>query len=92
VRQHILDVGAHWLREFKVDGWRLDYPAEIPVSFWKEFRGRCRAEIPHAVTVARGFIVNTHSTSLVSPPAPLRVCMSIRGFHSSTFQLNLSRV
>eukprot|EP00227_Mantoniella_beaufortii_P020180 CAMPEP_0197578464 /NCGR_PEP_ID=MMETSP1326-20131121/2663_1 /TAXON_ID=1155430 /ORGANISM="Genus nov. species nov., Strain RCC2288" /LENGTH=400 /DNA_ID=CAMNT_0043141645 /DNA_START=39 /DNA_END=1238 /DNA_ORIENTATION=- len=55
VQAHILDVGAHWLKEFKVDGWRLDYPGEIPPAFWREFRERCRAEQPHAVTVGELF-------------------------------------
>ena len=51
VRQHVLDVGAHWIREYDVDGWRLDYPIEIPPEFWRQFRDRCRAESPDAVTI-----------------------------------------
>lgn len=55
VRRHILDVGAHWVREYGIDGWRLDYPIEIPPEFWKEFRERCRAENPSCVTVGELF-------------------------------------
>lgn len=55
VQRHILDVGAHWVREFGIDGWRLDYPIEIPPAFWKEFRRRCRAEDPKCVTVGELF-------------------------------------
>ena len=55
VRQHILDVGAFWVKEFGIDGWRLDYPGEIPPEFWREFRRRCRAEDPACVTVGELF-------------------------------------
>ena len=55
VRQHVLDVGAHWIREYDVDGWRLDYPIEIPPEFWRQFRDRCRAESPDAVTIGELF-------------------------------------
>ena len=55
VRQHVLDVAAHWIREYDVDGWRLDYPIEIPPEFWRQFRDRCRAESPNAVTIGELF-------------------------------------
>ena len=35
VVEHILDVGEWWVKEFNIDGWRLDYPIEIPNEFWK---------------------------------------------------------
>lgn len=55
VKRHILDVGVHWVKEFGIDGWRLDYPIEIPPEFWKEFRRRCRAESAACVTVGELF-------------------------------------
>ena len=55
VQQHILDVGEYWVKEFGIDGWRLDYPIEIPPVFWKEFRERCRAVDPSCVTVGELF-------------------------------------
>ena len=61
VRRHVLDVGAHWIREYDVDGWRLDYPIEIPPEFWRQFRDRCRAESPHAVTIGELFGVRPES-------------------------------
>jgi cyclomaltodextrinase len=45
----------NWVKEFGIDGWRLDYPIEIPPAFWKEFRDRCRAEDPSCVTVGELF-------------------------------------
>ena len=55
VREHVLDVGAFWVREFGIDGWRLDYPIEIEPKFWKRFRDRCRAEKEGCVTVGELF-------------------------------------
>ena len=55
VREHVLDVGAHWVREFGIDGWRLDYPIEIEPAFWRRFRDRCRAEKESCVTVGELF-------------------------------------
>ena len=55
VREHILDVGAFWVREFGIDGWRLDYPIEIEPAFWRRFRDRCRAEKPSCITVGELF-------------------------------------
>ena len=55
VREHVLDVGAFWVREFDIDGWRLDYPIEIEPAFWRRFRDRCRAEKESCVTVGELF-------------------------------------
>ena len=55
VVEHILDVGEWWVKEFNIDGWRLDYPIEIPNEFWKEYRRRVRAVNPGAVTVGELF-------------------------------------
>ncbi len=51
VREYLFGVAEHWLR-FGIDGWRLDVPAEIDdLSFWQEFRQRCRASNPEAYLV-----------------------------------------
>lgn len=52
VREFIMRVGEYWLREFKIDGWRLDVPAEIETEgFWEEFRTRVKAINPDAYIV-----------------------------------------
>ena len=55
VREHVLDVGAFWVREFDNDGWRFDYPIEIEPAYWRRFRDRCRAEKPSCVTIGELF-------------------------------------
>ncbi len=47
VREFLMQVGEHWIREFDIDGWRLDVPGEIKTTgFWEEFRSRTRAIKP----------------------------------------------
>ncbi len=38
VKEYLLDVAAYYIREFNIDGWRLDVSNEVPHAFWKEFR------------------------------------------------------
>lgn len=38
VREHLFKVGAFWIEEFDIDGWRLDVSNEVDHDFWREFR------------------------------------------------------
>jgi cyclomaltodextrinase / maltogenic alpha-amylase / neopullulanase len=52
VREFLMDVAEFWVREFDIDGWRLDVPPEIKTpGFWEEFRRRVRAIKPDAYLV-----------------------------------------
>lgn len=52
VREFLMDVGEYWVREFDIDGWRLDVPGEISTpGFWEEFRQRTRAVKSDCYTV-----------------------------------------
>jgi len=52
-REFLMQVGEYWLREFDIDGWRLDVAAEITTpGFWQEFRQRVKAIKPDAYIVA----------------------------------------
>ena len=37
-RQWALDVTEHWIKNFDIDGWRMDVAKELDFSFWKDFR------------------------------------------------------
>jgi glycosidase len=37
-RAYFLDVAAHWLEEFHIDGWRMDVARHIVPDFWVDFR------------------------------------------------------
>jgi glycosidase len=46
VKEYLLEVGRYWVREFNIDGWRLDVANEIDHSFWREFRSAVKAIKP----------------------------------------------
>ncbi len=51
VQMYFADVGAYWVREFQVDGWRLDVANEIDRNFWRSFRAAVKKENPQAVLI-----------------------------------------
>lgn len=38
VCKYLIDVATYWIREFDIDGWRLDVSDEISHDFWRQFR------------------------------------------------------
>lgn len=38
VKKYLLEIATYWIREFDIDGWRLDVANEIDHAFWKDFR------------------------------------------------------
>ncbi len=51
VRQYVIDVALYWLREFHIDGWRLDVGDEVSHRFWKQFREAVKEAAPEALIV-----------------------------------------
>ncbi len=51
VKDYFIEVGRYWVREFGIDGWRLDVANEIDHEFWREFRQAIKAENPEALIV-----------------------------------------
>ncbi len=51
VQKYFADVGAYWVREFHVDGWRLDVANEVNREFWRIFRHAVKAENPNAILI-----------------------------------------
>ncbi len=49
--RYFIDVGLYWLREFGIDGWRLDVADEVGHTFWRRFREAVKAEFPDALIV-----------------------------------------
>ncbi|MEC1620578.1 glycoside hydrolase family 13 protein [Bacillus mojavensis] len=46
VQRYLLDIGLYWIREFDIDGWRLDVANEVDHAFWKTFKQAVSAEKP----------------------------------------------
>ena len=51
-RQYFLDVAAYWVREFGIDGWRMDVVAHITDDFWLDFRRVVKETNPDAYLLA----------------------------------------
>ena len=52
VWQYLMQIAEFWIREYDIDGWRLDVPEEITTpGFWEEFRQRVKAIKPEAYIV-----------------------------------------
>lgn len=52
VRKVIFEIAKYWIREFHIDGWRLDCASKISKEFWKEFYSEVKKEDPDAYIVA----------------------------------------
>ncbi len=50
-RHYFCDVGAYWVREFDVDGWRLDVGNEMDDGFLRAFRQRVKQVKPDALII-----------------------------------------
>lgn len=51
VRDYFCKVGAHWVREFDADGWRLDVANEVDDAFLRAFRDTVKREKPDALVI-----------------------------------------
>ncbi len=47
--EYFIQVGEYWIREFGIDGWRLDVADEVPTSFWQRFSARIKLLKPDAL-------------------------------------------
>lgn len=50
-RAYFMEVCRYWIREFKVDGWRLDVANEVDRGFWRDFRRAAHEENPESVMI-----------------------------------------
>ena len=50
--QYFLDVGRYWLRDFGIDGWRLDVSPEVWPDFWRRFHRMMKNENPQSLMIA----------------------------------------
>ena len=51
MRDYFCKVGAYWVREFDVDGWRLDVANEMDDGFLRAFREAVKREKPDALVI-----------------------------------------
>ncbi len=46
VREYVIDVMDYWIREYGIDGWRLDVADEVDGTLWNEARYRLKKKYP----------------------------------------------
>ena len=46
VQDYLIDIATYWIKEFDIDGWRLDVANEVDHHFWKKFRAETTAIKP----------------------------------------------
>ena len=42
VEKYLLDIATYYIKEFDIDGWRLDVGDEVSHEFWRSFRKACK--------------------------------------------------
>jgi len=55
VREYLFDVCGQWVREFAIDGWRIDVSAEMEISFLAELRQTLLAQRPDLLLIGENW-------------------------------------
>lgn len=55
VQKFLLDIATYWIKEFKIDGWRLDVSDEVSHDFWRTFRKTVKAECADCVLIGENW-------------------------------------
>lgn len=58
-RKDLIEIALHYLRDFEIDGWRLDVSDEVSHLFWREFNQAIKKENKDAIIIGE----NWHSSS-----------------------------
>lgn len=43
VQSYLIDIATYWIKEYDIDGWRLDVSDEVSHDFWRRFRKAVKA-------------------------------------------------
>lgn len=60
VQEYFCKVAAYWVREFQIDGWRLDVASEVNDDFWRAFRKAVKRENPDALLIGEVWETANH--------------------------------
>jgi cyclomaltodextrinase len=56
VQEYLCQVGAYWLKEFGVDGYRLDVAFDVSHAFWRLFKARCASVNPKVILIGEDWL------------------------------------
>ena len=55
VCNYLINVATYWIKEFEIDGWRLDVADEVSHDFWRQFRKAVKAIKPDCVLIGENW-------------------------------------
>lgn len=55
VQKYLLDIAVHYIKDYDIDGWRLDVSDEISHYFWRKFREKVKAAKKDAVIIGENW-------------------------------------
>lgn len=55
VQEYLVSVGTYYIKEYGIDGWRLDVSDEVSRDFWRVFRRAVKAANPEAVLIGENW-------------------------------------
>lgn len=58
--KYFLSVGAYWIENFDIDGWRLDVACEVCDDFWRSFRKTVKSIKPDCILIGEVWETASH--------------------------------
>ena len=55
VQEYLIGIGCHYLKEYGIDGWRLDVSDEVSHDFWRAFRKAIKGCNKNAVIIGENW-------------------------------------
>lgn len=55
VQQYLIGIATYWIKEYNIDGWRLDVSDEISHEFWRDFRRAVKAVKSECVLIGENW-------------------------------------
>ena len=55
VQNFLLHIAVKWIKEYGIDGWRLDVADEVSHDFWRNFRKAVKNEKPDAMIIGENW-------------------------------------
>ncbi|MDD3389261.1 MAG: glycoside hydrolase family 13 protein [Bacilli bacterium] len=55
LQEELIKIGLYWIKEFDIDGWRLDVSDEVAHAFWRKFRTAIKSAKPEALIIGENW-------------------------------------
>ena len=55
VQDFLISIAVHWIKEYHIDGWRLDVSDEVSHHFWRRFRDAVKAANPECAIIGENW-------------------------------------